>query len=129
MLRVLELFAGVKVKVSDSGEIITFDHNSVRKNGKVDNRKGKVLKPTLRKGYLAVTLTHNGERKTYGVHRLVADAFIPNPENKPTVNHINGVKTDNRVDNLEWATMKENCDHKWRTGLANTNRDRFGRFI
>ena len=66
----------------------------------------KEVKPWLGCGYLQVNL--GGIRKTAFVHRLVAEAFIPNPENKPTVDHINGNKLDNRVENLRWATQKEN---------------------
>lgn len=68
-------------------------------------------------GYLRVSLVVNEKKKSYLVHRLVAEAFIPNPENKETVNHIDGCKTNNRVDNLEWATKQENTLHAINTGL------------
>lgn len=71
-------------------------------------RSGKFLTPSKdRYGYLYYVISINGVRKTIKAHRLVAEAFIPNPDSKPTVNHKNGIRTDNRVDNLEWATAKE----------------------
>lgn len=64
-----------------------------------------------RYGYPKVIIPVNGKNKCVNIHRLVAELFIPNPENKPQVNHINGDKTNNRVSNLEWVTSKENMDH------------------
>ncbi|WP_410891373.1 HNH endonuclease [Neobacillus sp. 204] len=64
-----------------------------------------------------VCLSKNGKIKMMRVHRLVASTFIPNPENKPEVNHKNGVKSDNEVSNLEWNTRIENVRHSYETGL------------
>ena len=64
------------------------------------------------KGYLEIVLTKNGKQKQFKVHRLVAEAFIPNPENKPCIDHINTVKSDNRVENLRWVTYKENSNNE-----------------
>lgn len=77
--------------------------------GNVRNVKyNRSLKPVLNPGgYLKVILSKDGKRKTCKVHRLVAEAFIPNPDNKPTVDHINTIRTDNRVSNLRWFTHKE----------------------
>lgn len=68
-------------------------------------------------GYHKVNLNIDGEEKLYSVHRLVATSFIPNPYNKPEVNHIDGNKDHNYDTNLEWATSKENIEHAVRTGL------------
>ena len=68
-------------------------------------------------GYLMVTLCKNGKTKSYYVHRLIAEAYIPNPDNKPQVNHKNGNKTDNRIENLEWVTISENRQHAFDIGL------------
>lgn len=72
----------------------------------------KVLNPMLdNDGYYYVSLCKNGERKNFKVHRLVALSFIPNPDNKECVDHINGDRLDNRVENLRWCTIKENMNN------------------
>ncbi len=80
------------------------------------NKKPMYLRPDSL-GYLTVRVRKNNKDKTYKVHRLVAICFIPNSENKPTVNHLDGIKYNNHLTNLEWATMSENIKHAVKTGL------------
>ena len=102
-------------QASDSGLIRSVD--GIDAAGK--RRKGRVLRPAVTAaGRLKVSLCKGGVMRSYLVHRLVAIAFIPNPENKPEVNHIKGVTTDNRVSQLEWCTPQENTDHAFANGLA-----------
>ncbi len=92
------------------------DIYAVNEKGQVINtNSGAMLKPFARdkrkRPYMCVDLWIGGKKKTAYVHRMVAVAFIPNPEFKPQVNHIDGNKRNNCVSNLEWVTNKENSDH------------------
>jgi hypothetical protein len=95
---------------------------SISQCGKIKrNGTGKILKTFIhKKGYEMVNIKPDGRGagKTLKIHRLVAAAFIPNPLNKPQVNHKDGDKTNNDVSNLEWATPRENMKHAFDTGLS-----------
>lgn len=97
--------------------INNFNNYNISDNGNVWNvRKNRPMKPTMDShGYLVVHLSHNGKSYNKKVHRLVAEAFIPNPLNLPCVNHINEDKTDNRAENLEWCDVAYNNSYGLRT--------------
>jgi len=104
-------------------DIKGFENYEVSTEGQVRNKTtGRILKPYDNgRGYLEVSLSVNGKRAAKTVHRLVAKSFIPNPENKPEVNHIDEDKTNNGVKNLEWMTSKENANYGTRTDRMKNN--------
>ena len=112
-------------QVSDLGRVKSLDrwrYNAILK-GERQLIRGTVRKAHPdRRGYLKVTLYKDGKRTTFPVHRLVAEAFIPNPENKPQINHKDGCKVNNSVDNLEFCTRAENMAHAFGTGLNSPER-------
>lgn len=111
-------------EVSDDGSVRSLDRVIIYEG---DNRrvagarkyKGKVRRAGLdRYGYPKLTLTSDSVLKNFTVHRLVAEAFIPNPDNLPTVNHIDEDKTNNNVSNLEWMTVQDNTRHSAKLSVA-----------
>lgn len=100
-------------KISNTGEIYSIISN-------------KILRKNIRNTYYIIQLTKNKMRKSFQIHRLVAEAFIPNPKNKPIINHINYNRLDNCVNNLEWCTQKENVEYskermKHRKNITHSN--------
>lgn len=100
-------------QISNLGRVKSLEKyvNTAIKNNTKVKRKEQILKQYNKNGYLQVTLTHNNKRKYFGVHRLVANAFIPNLNNYPQVNHKDENTLNNCVDNLEWCTAKYNCNY------------------
>jgi hypothetical protein len=107
------------------GEYEVSNLGRVRSMKKYRGQTGRIMpqtqQPSGRNGerrYFAVMFSRNNKNYCRKVHRLVAEAFIPNPDNLPQINHKDGNRANNQVSNLEWCTAKENAIHSWRTGLA-----------
>ena len=102
-------------EISSLGNLRSLDRHEQMSDGRTRFRRGKMMSTQVKKntGYVAVNLYKDGKAKTYLVHRLVAEAFIPNPGHKKEVNHKSGDKTDNSVQNLEWMTSSENTRHSY----------------
>jgi len=120
----IEGYEGI-YKISNLGEVKSLERKSAfNRNGKSFFRTyhEKILKPALSGStsdkYLVVCLCKNKRSHTNKIHRLIAKAFILNPENKRCVNHIDGNKTNNHISNLEWCTHSENMKHAYKIGLA-----------
>lgn len=110
--RDIEGFEGI-YQVSNMGRVRSLAHET---NGK--HYKGKILSSGVSAGYHLVRLSKGNEKVSKRVHRLVAEAFIENLNELPEVNHLDGNKNNNCVENLEWCTSKENKVHAWVTGLT-----------
>lgn len=109
-------------QVSNIGRVRSKDRMRHVGHGHYGLKKGRILKPYKMKSreygyYLQVTLCRNNKHTKHLIHRLVAQAFIENHDNKPCVNHIDGDKANNRVDNLEWCTFSDNNQHAYDTKL------------
>lgn len=109
-------------KINKGGSVKSLKrYKKAKLNSKSLVRERIMKQQRTKDGYPVVTLTKDYHSKTMRVHRLVCETFTPNPFNKKEVNHINGIKTDNNVCNLEWVTRFENVKHAWETGLKNSD--------
>lgn len=126
----IEGFEGI-YEISNEGNVRSVDreiiHNTYKESAKPKKQSydGKKITSNINnvgKGYVYVTLWLHSKHYKKFVHRLVANAFIPNPDGKPQVNHIDGNPQNNKAENLEWVTINENCKHAWDTNLIKTKK-------
>lgn len=99
-----------KYQISNLGRVKSLNYNNTKKE--------KIIKSEITKGYVRYRLSKNKKLKRFLAHRLVAEAFIPNPNNYPIINHIDGNPLNNDIKNLEWCTYKYNAQHALKTGLV-----------
>ena len=105
-------------QVSNQGNVRSMDREFINSIGRKCFLSGVPIKPKIERGYLRVGLSKHQEKKRVSIHRLVASAFIDNPKGYEGRTHINGIKTDNRVENLEWCTVKYNAQHAFMNNLG-----------
>ena len=100
-------------EVSNLGQVRSVDRQSEGRPGRICSRKGRLIKPYMRKtGYFSVSVGKDGEFNSKHIHRLVAEAFIPNPEGKPMVDHIDRNRANNVVSNLRWVNHSQNQQNR-----------------
>lgn len=105
-------------EISSTGRIRGVDRILIKSNGSPCTVRGRVLCQNInRGGYCQCYIAYMGKKRTVSTHRLVALSFVPNPENKPEVNHIDGNKQNNNASNLEWCTPSENITHSYKLNL------------
>ena len=111
-------------QISNTGRV-----KSLPKKAGGSYRKEKILRNQLKKtGYFQIKLSKDSSDRVMLIHRLIAEAFIENVENKPFINHINAIRNDNRIENLEWCTQSENVIHAYKLGNMNAKGRNNGRY-